>query len=661
MSNIISNIKKNYLMLIIVIGLISLSLYSTLAMFTASVNTNDIVNLTASTLPTDTEIIEYERVSVKAGEEKTVEFTVNNSTSNSLYYGVWYEMINPSSITDDVIVAKLQDTVDSEIGQLSTGGSAKVSLIIKNKSSSGAIVNIGVAYDITNSMHLPTNRYLVSKTYVPGDIMINTTDTNKFNNRGAYTANVNCTNAEARWDYTNWKLVVSSIQAVDNCDTTFTNRSDNLSQLIMNKVGTTQGDGQIVNETNGIADYTNSTAISQSSYTNMSMYYSTSSSSTSGTSSTNAFTFSGSSWSSIPSNLTSNKYYHAKFRVSTSGYYQVCYTMSSGHSSNRLYIYKGTTQQSINGTAFLSASSSSSKNGCVDLGYVDTSTDIRIVQRAYKSSSYPIATITFNLQKATNVNNTSDYRYEGKNPNNYVLFNGELWRIIGVFDSNTHGKTGQNLTKIIRDESIGSYAWNKSNTNNWTDSSLKTILNDYYYNASSTGGDVCYFYGTTVPGNCDFTKIGLNATSRGMIENVTWHLGGHSTNSATAATFYTAERGSTVYGSNSTPTTGYIGLMYPSDYGYSVLVSSCARTTNLSSYNSSSCGGESWLLKNGYEWTMTHFSSNSDYVFNVSNFANVNYNNTRSGYAVRPTAYLKSNVYVISGTGSITDPYVIGI
>ena len=507
MPNIISNIKKNYLMLIIVIGLISLSLYSTLAMFTASVNTNDIVNLTASTLPTDTEIIEYERVSVKAGEEKTVEFTVNNTTSDSLYYGVWYEMVNPSSITDDVIVAKLQDTVDSEIGQLSTGGSAKVSLIIKNKSSSGAIVNIGVAYDITNSMHLPTNRYLVSETYVPTiitNLNITTNNTTRFNNRGAYTVNISCTNAEARWDYTNWKLVVSSIQSVDNCDTTFTSRSDNLSQLIMSKVGTTQGDGQIVNE-------------------------------------------------------------------------------------------KG-------------------------------------------------------------------YRYEGKNPNNYVLFNGELWRIIGVFDSNTHGKSGQNLTKIIRDESIGGYAWHKSNTNNWTASSLKTILNDYYRNSQNgTGQTACYFYSTSIPGNCDFTKIGLNATSRGMIENVTWHLGGYNTYSATAATFFTAERGSTVYGSNSTTTTGYIGLMYPSDYGYSVLASSCARTTNLGSYNSSSCGGESWLLKNGYEWTMTHITSSSSSVFYVFSSAYVGTRTANNGYAVRPTAYLKSNVYVISGTGSITDPYVIGI
>ena len=254
------------------------------------------------------------------------------------------------------------------------------------------------------------------------------------------------------------------------------------------------------------------------------------------------------------------------------------------------------------------------------------------------------------------------YRYEGKNPNNYVLFNGELWRIIGVFDSATHGLSGQNLTKIIREESIGSYVWNKSNTNDWTASSLNTILNTYYRNSQNgTNQTACYFYSTSVPGNCDFTKIGLNETSRSMIENVTWHLGGHSTTSATAATFYTAERGTTVYSGRPTTTTGYIGLMYPSDYGYSVLASSCARTTNLGSYNSSSCGGESWLLKNGYEWTMTHYTSSSSFVFIVSSSASVGYRDASSGYAVRPTAYLKSNVYVISGTGSITDPYVIGI
>ena len=253
------------------------------------------------------------------------------------------------------------------------------------------------------------------------------------------------------------------------------------------------------------------------------------------------------------------------------------------------------------------------------------------------------------------------YRYEGKNPNNYVLFNGELWRIIGVFDSNTHGVSG-NLTKIIRDESIGSYAWHKSNTNDWSVASLKTILNTYYYNSQNgTGQTACYFYSTTVPGNCDFRYTGLDATARSMIQQVTWKLGGYSSTSATAASFYSYERGTTVYSGRPTTATGYIGLMYPSDYGYSVLSSSCARTTNLSSYNKSTCGGQSWLLKNGYEWTMTPISSSSYVVFRVDSFATLFGAGASYGYVVRPTAYLKSSVYIVSGDGSEANPYVLGI
>ena len=271
-----------------------------------------------------------------------------------------------------------------------------------------------------------------------------------------------------------------------------------------------------------------------------------------------------------------------------------------------------------------------------------------------------IISLSGTTQGTGQIVNENGYRYEGKNPNNYVLFNGELWRIIGVFDSNTHGVSG-NLTKIIRNESIGSYAWDKSNKNNWSTSSLKTILNTYYYSSGNgTGEDACFFYSTSVPGNCDFSYTGLDATARGMIEEVTWHLGGYSSTSATAEAFYGYERGETVYSGRPTTATGYIGLMYPSDYGYSVLSSSCARTTNLGSYNSSSCGGQSWLLKNGYEWTMTPKSSNSSSVYYVYYSAYLNSDGANLGFAVRPTAYLKSSVYIVSGDGSEANPYVIG-
>ena len=502
MQKILNNIKRNYLFSIVVMGLIVVSLYSTFAMFTASVNTNDIVDLTASTLPTDTEIVEYERVTLKSGDKKTVEFTVKNSTSKSLYYGAWYEMVNPTSINDKIQIAKKEDTANNTLGQLTAGSTAKVSLVLENKTDSSIIVNIGVAYSLTSSLNLPTNRYLITSVYFPPDITINTNNMSLFNTKGNYDVSLDCTNAKVRWDYTNWKLIVSSLHG-STCDINITARKDNLSQYIIDNVGTNQGTGQIVNE-----------------------------------------------------------------------------------------------------------------NG---------------------------------------------YRYEGKDPNNYILFNNELWRIIGVFDSSTHGQSNQKLTKIIRNDSIGSYAWHKSNTNDWGAASLNTILNTYYYNSQNgTGQAACYFYSTTVPGNCDFRVTGLNTTARSMIQSVTWKLGARSDENATTSAFYSAERETNVYSGRPTTTTGYVGLMYPSDYGYSVLSNSCARTTNLGSYNSSSCGVQSWILKYDNEWTITHSLSFEFSVFSIFSDAKINsFSFTYSGAAVRPVVYLKSSVSIVGGDGSQANPYIL--
>ena len=264
-------------------------------------------------------------------------------------------------------------------------------------------------------------------------------------------------------------------------------------------------------------------------------------------------------------------------------------------------------------------------------------------------------------QETGQVVQENGYRYEGKDPNNYIWFNNELWRIIGVFDSESHGVSGQNLVKIIRANSIGGLAWDKDSVNDWTASSLMNLLNGAYLNSeNATGTTNCEGYLTAVPGNCNYTESGINDTYRSMIENVSWYLGGYSSTSATAEDFYGYERGTTVYSGRPTSTTGYIGLMYPSDYGYSVLASSCARTTYLGDYDTISCAGQSWLYGQGYEWTITPNSSVSYYVFYLTNEGVLYYFNA-SGLAVRPVLYLDSSVYVIDGNGSISDPYIIGM
>ena len=259
--------------------------------------------------------------------------------------------------------------------------------------------------------------------------------------------------------------------------------------------------------------------------------------------------------------------------------------------------------------------------------------------------------------------NENGYRYEGKDPNNYIFFNNETWRIIGIFDSSSHGVSNTNLVKIIRNDSIGGYAWHKSNTNDWPNSSLYHLLNDYYYTATDgTSSTYCYQYSTTITGNCDYTETGLQLDYRKMIQEVTWYLGGPSSNSNPASTFYANERDATkIYSGRSASTTGNIGLMYASDYGYSVLSSSCARTINLGNYNTNARAGNAWLKKETYEWTITPNSDISYRVWRVDNTGLIDHYNANNGYASRPVLYLKSDVKYISGTGTKSDPYIIDL
>ena len=273
-----------------------------------------------------------------------------------------------------------------------------------------------------------------------------------------------------------------------------------------------------------------------------------------------------------------------------------------------------------------------------------------------------IISLAGTTQGTGQVVNENGYRYEGKNPNNYIWFNNEYWRIIGVFDSASHGVSGKNLVKIIRADVLDGLAWNKSNTNDWTASSLKSLLNGAYYNAQDgTNSGYCYGYSTTATANCDYTKRGIQAGYRGMIASVTWHLGGYLSTSATTSAFYGYERGTTVYSGRPTSTTGYIGLMYPSDYGYSVLSSSCARTTNLGSYSSATCAGQSWLYGKGYEWTLTPYSSYSDSVFILRYNGYVHGSTAINGCGSRPVLYLDASVYKIDGDGSLNNPYIVGM
>ena len=155
--------------------------------------------------------------------------------------------------------------------------------------------------------------------------------------------------------------------------------------------------------------------------------------------------------------------------------------------------------------------------------------------------------------------------YKRQNPNNYVSFNNELWRIIGVMKNLDDG-TGKKETrlKIIRDEPIGNYSWdNKASgtgsstsqygSNDWSDSALQQVLNSGAYWNRTSGECPAGQNGITTA--CDFSSIGVTNEAKSMIGNSIWNLGGLSLIreaeenfwSASTNIWYSNERGQNVY------------------------------------------------------------------------------------------------------------------
>ena len=321
-----------------------------------------------------------------------------------------------------------------------------------------------------------------------------------------------------------------------------------------------------------------------------------------------------------------------------------------------------------------------------------------VTEKKSPLSSY-ITNLYNNATKTAVINNSITYQYDPKNslmkdvgnniryygasPNNYIYFNCsnysnqssstcETWRIIGVFD----GKI-----KLIRNESIGEYSWDNKNVstgaendygkNDWTDARLMKLLNPGY-ESKTTGGSLyynaksgnCYSGQSNATKACNFTSTGIkNATTRNLISDTIYYLGGHNSFSVYPNQIYEKERGTTVYSGRPTEWTGKIALAYPSDYGYAADLGKCSQ--NLNNYNNSTCTSNNWMkaiVAPNYGWLLTPRSGIASNVWYVYSSGGVYYNSyVYNAYGVAPVLFLNSDANVKSGTGTSSDPYQISV
>ena len=260
----------------------------------------------------------------------------------------------------------------------------------------------------------------------------------------------------------------------------------------------------------------------------------------------------------------------------------------------------------------------------------------------------------------------TDYRYYGPNPNNYICLDMEgsstcpdkhLYRIIGsIYEE----KENTNRIKVIKatpliNGSTTTYAWN-SNNNIWA-----TITNGNYSNSLNSGASLMKLLNSGDWWNRTntFANYGLTEKAKSYITTSRYYLGGYDRSSIVTSTMYGYERGTLRY-TTSRPLywDGMVGLMYLSDYGYAA-GKTCVDGTNLVNYNSS-CKSKDWLYdSNNFQWLMSLGSGAPDHVFLVGKGGQGGYSKCSTPLAVFPVFYLTSTTSIISGTGTMDDPYII--
>ena len=254
---------------------------------------------------------------------------------------------------------------------------------------------------------------------------------------------------------------------------------------------------------------------------------------------------------------------------------------------------------------------------------------------------------------------------------NYVIFNNEMWRIVGIFNEENANGIKEERIKLVKDEPIE------------TSSTIPTEItkNGITYKISRYDSDskYQYFYWNYPDSNYsdnwnNWSKAGsmyylnenyLNSLENSnLIEKMKYYMGNVSVKSGnvfgTNKQVYINERGLFAWPGNQIRLNASIALLYPSDYGYATDTSNWNKSISEASSNGISLNN--WLYDtNRFDmWLLSPSAVSSDDAVGLN----------RDGFVYgiwivgreavfRPVLSLGSQTMIISGSGSINDPYLL--
>ena len=280
------------------------------------------------------------------------------------------------------------------------------------------------------------------------------------------------------------------------------------------------------------------------------------------------------------------------------------------------------------------------------------------------SSSYNV-TINKNVNITDNVVTSGDglykdeyeegrYVYRGSNPNNYIMFNNELWRIVA--------KEADGSYKIIRSDVLLNKAFDSSGARTtgycsqgtapyngcgvWSSTanmvgSPREFVNGNYSGVVNTDSEMLTYLNGEY-----FNSI---TEDRDKIVSHDYNIGGVVSNNN--------DLNAQIEGEKSYKWNGNVGLISDSDYLRAN--SNQVLCGTHSKYNSkyTTCSNTNWMYLEMAWWTLSPVAHDSSSVWCVSGL--LGYGVAHGAFGVRPAVFLNSNV-TLSGSGTSSDPFVIG-
>ena len=256
------------------------------------------------------------------------------------------------------------------------------------------------------------------------------------------------------------------------------------------------------------------------------------------------------------------------------------------------------------------------------------------------------------------------YFYKGTNPNNYITFNNETWRIISVESDGS--------LKIIHDGSIATMAFDSQGFRDSTSNGAGGTYcanGSYGCNAWAINNNFSngVLSGTVLKDaeiNIYLNKNYLNTLShdQNKIIDHTWSIGG--------VTEENNDLSNQIIHENEITWMGKVGLITASEYLRANTNKEQCETISLNNENGSTCLTTNWLYGKipsyKYLWTLSPTSKGGEFgstgvygIYNSSAYlGELQSPSARITNAVFPVLYLTSDI-TLSGTGTSDDPYVL--